>query len=654
MFNYLDELNEDQRRAVEHSGSPLLILAGAGSGKTKALTYKAAYLVHTKQASPEQILLVTFTNKAAGEMRERVEKAAGVRLPNVGTFHSMSSRILRREGREIGLPPDYVIYDAGDQEDLVKIIVDELDIDVKRFAPKAILSTISGAKQEMLTPEMYGNLARGQFQEVAASVYKAYQKRMNQFSALDFDDLLMKTVELLKNNEQVLNRYQNLFQHIFVDEYQDTNTVQYLLTKLLAKKNKRLTVVGDASQSIYRWRGADYRNILKLKQDYPDLTEIRLERNYRSSQNILDAAHAVINNNRSHPVLKLWTESGAGEKIKLIEAYTAEDEARKINEEIGKLRLKGYGWKEMAILYRTNAQSRSIEESFIRNGVPYVLIGGVKFYERKEIKDVLAYLRVLQNPEDGVSYKRAEKIGKRRLEAVLSVRERMVENGKTASEILEKILEVTKYLDKYDEEFEEDLSRIENVRELQAVAEEFADLTSFLENVALVQAEYYAGEKGQKSDEAVTLMTLHAAKGLEYRVVFLVGLEEGLFPHSRSMMEAEEMEEERRLMYVGVTRAKELLYLSYAKQRMVWGSTGSQTRSRFIDEISPELLEIAEYTKIPTQHHRPKDKDDEKFWREHGAQLKTKRSGVRIDSLSNETLDDFLSGDISIDELLNR
>lgn len=659
MTNFLDELNTEQRAAVEHSGSPLLILAGAGSGKTKALTYKAAYLVDSKQATPEQILLVTFTNKAAGEMRQRVEKVLGrpIKFPNVGTFHSMSSRILRRSGREIGLPADFVIYDSDDQEQLVKMIAEEMRLDVKRFAPRAILSTISGAKQEMLTPELYANIARGQFQEIAAQVYKTYQKKLTDYSALDFDDLLFKTVELLKTNKSILEYYQNVFRYIFIDEYQDTNTTQYTFTKLLASQNRQLTVVGDASQSIYRWRGADYRNILKLREDYKDLTEIRLERNYRSTQNILDAAHAVITNNHSHPILKLWTEVGAGEKIKLIEAYTASDEARRINDEISNLRASGYEWNDIAILYRTNAQSRAIEESFIRNGVPYILVGGVKFYERKEIKDVLAYLRLMQNPEDGVSYQRAEKAGKRRLDQLLNMREGYHIDEHSAGEILDKVLETTKYLDKYDEEIEEELARIENVRELSAVAEEFTDLPSFLENVALVQAEYFAGEKGKTDKRAVTLMTLHAAKGLEFPIVFLVGMEEGLFPHSRSMMDNEEMEEERRLAYVGITRAKEKLYLTYAKQRTVWGSTGMSARSRFIDEINPDLIQILgglANQRVSEAVDQKMGKLEKDFWEEHGAVIRNpvKKSNIRIDEMTDSVLEDFLSGNMSIDDLL--
>jgi len=640
-MNYLDELNERQKEAVLHEGSPLLILAGAGSGKTKTLTYKAAHLVHTGKASPEQILLVTFTNKAAQEMRNRVVKVTGQYLPSVGTFHSMSCRILRTHGREIGIEPEFVIYDAGDQEDLVKAISREMELDPKRYKPKSLVTAISQTKQEMVDAGTYSNLARGQFQEIVARVYLEYQKRMAKYKALDFDDLLSNSVSLLQANNETLKYYQDKFRYVFVDEYQDTNTAQYTFTKLIAKANRGLVVVGDASQSIYKWRGADYRNILKLRQDYSDLKEIRLERNYRSTQTILDAAHGVISNNRSHPILALWTEQNDGEKISLIEAYTAGDEARKVNEEIQKLKSSGVNFQEIAILYRTNAQSRAIEEMFIRSGIPYVLVGGTKFYERKEIKDVLAYLRVMLNPEDGVSYGRSEKNGKRRLADLLLNREKYMDGQHTASEILEYVLTSTKYLKKFDEDLDEDVARIENAKELAAVPQEFEDLHSFLENVALVQAEYYAGEKTKDSREAITLMTLHAAKGLEFRAVFMVGLEEGLFPHARSMADNEEMEEERRLMYVGITRAKERLYLSFARQRTVWGTEGNQQRSRFIDEIDPKLIESlnSSATHLP---HPPSD-----F-------VRTKNTGIRIDALSEDTLDDFLSGEISVEELLSR
>ena len=612
MHTYLDELNTEQRRAAEHLGTPLLILAGAGSGKTKTLTYKAAHLLHSGFVTPEQLLLVTFTNKAAGEMKERVKKVAGTYLPNVGTYHSLSARILRRHGDALGIGHDFVIYDDGDQEDLVKQIQAELSQDPKRFKARSIMGMISSAKQEMVNPENYRSMARGPFQEAAAAVYTKYQKYLREYTAVDFDDLLSLTVELLQKNAHVRDNYQNLFKAVFVDEYQDTNTTQYLLTKLLAARAE-LTVVGDASQSIYRWRGADYRNMTKLKSDFPTLTEIRLERNYRSTQNILDAATTVIGHNKNHPILSLWTEAGAGEPI---------------------------------------------GEAFIRNGVPYTLVGGTKFYERKEIKDLLAYLRILLNPADKVSYARAEKVGKRRLAMLMAIRENIDVAKTRPSELLGTIIETTKYLDQFDEDDPEELSRIENIRELQVVAEEFEDLPALLENVALVQSEYFAGEKGKDKSNSVTLMTLHAAKGLEFPIVFLIGMEEGLFPHSRALMDLEEMEEERRLAYVGITRAKEKLYLSYAKQRTVWGNTGFQTKSRFIDEIPSQLIQIVGDSAGRQVSGEPvgqiKSKSEKDFWVSHGAQFKTKKSGVRIDSLNDSTLDDFLSGNLSIDELLNR
>jgi DNA helicase-2/ATP-dependent DNA helicase PcrA len=661
-FEYLDELNEEQLAAVKHTGSPLLIMAGAGSGKTKTLTYKAAYLIHSNIIRPEQLLMVTFTNKAAAEMKERLAKVIGTKVPNVGTFHSMSARILRRDAEAAGLSRDFVIYDDGDQEALVKEIMVSLQLDPKRYKPRSIMGMISSSKQELVTPEQYKSMAHGPFQEAAAEVYLKYQKQLKAYGAVDFDDLLSLTVKLFQENPTILDKYQEMFRYIFVDEYQDTNTSQYLFTTLLARKYKQLTVVGDASQSIYRWRGADYRNMTKLKKEYPNLTELQLSRNYRSTQNILDAAYGVIGNNKNHPILSLWTETGAGEKITLITANSGSDEATRIIEELNKLHLS-HEWNEMALLYRTNAQSRSIEEGFIRAGIPYVLVGGTKFYERKEIKDLLSYLRVVLNPEDGISMRRVEKLGKRKLAQVMNIPHEMDVQAATPSELLEKVIESSQYLQQFDEEVEEELGRIENIKELQSVASEFTNLAEFLENISLVQSEYYADEKkptDQKDGkrDAVTLMTLHAAKGLEFPIVFLIGMEEGLFPHSRSLMEIEEMEEERRLAYVGITRAKHKLYMSWAKQRIVWGNVGSQNRSRFVDEVPSELFEYSESVTTRVQMFSSDvgsmKKDDEKFWREHGAQLKTKKSGIKIDSLSDSTLDDFLSGNMSVEDLLNR
>lgn len=660
MYEYLDQLNPEQRAAVEHMGTPLLLMAGAGSGKTKTLTYKAAYLIHSNAITADELLMVTFTNKAAGEMKERLLKVVGKHVPNVGTFHSMSARILRRDAVHAGLSPDFVIYDDSDQEALVKEVCATFQIDPKRYKPRSIMAAISSAKQEMVSPEQYSGMAHGPFQEAAAQVYERYQKQLKKYGAVDFDDLLSLTVKLFQENPEVLSKYQEKFKYIFVDEYQDTNTTQYLFTTLLASKYKQLTVVGDASQSIYKWRGADYRNMAKLKREYSDLTELQLSRNYRSTQNILDAAYNVIGNNKHHPILSLWTEEGPGDKITMIEAYSGSDEASQIVAELTKLH-ENHAWSEMALLYRTNAQSRSIEEGFIRSGIPYVLIGGTKFYERKEIKDLLSYLRVVLNPEDMISYRRVEKLGKRKLSIVLNIPHEMDSSSATPSELLEKVIENSQYMRQFDDEIEEERARIENIKELQSVASEFENVSEFLENIALVQSEYSDQEKFGKDGkrDAVTLMTLHAAKGLEYPIVFIIGMEEGLFPHSRSLMEIEEMEEERRLAYVGITRAKYKLYLSWAKQRIIWGNTGIQTRSRFIDEIDSKLFEYRYSTLKPSIQYgneaaRSIKSDDAKFWREHGAQLKTKKSGIKIDSLSDSTLDDFLSGNMSVEELLNR
>ncbi len=571
--------------------SPLLVLAGAGSGKTRTIVYKAAYAIEKNLCSAGRMLLVTFTNKAAGEMRERVERLVGREVKHVGTFHALAAKMLRQWGPKVGVGHDFVIYDQNDQLSLIKEIMQELKLDNKEHKPRGVLYQITRAKQEMIGAREYESLSRSYYQEIVAKVYREYEKRLQKYGGLDFEDLLTKAVKLLEEKEEVLRQYQDFFEYVFVDEYQDTNSVQYQLTKLLVQKRRGLCVVGDAAQSIYRWRGANYRNLMKLKDDFPDLMEIRLERNYRSSQNILQAAEAVISRNQGHPVLSLWTDRGEGEKIGLIEANSAQEEARRVAAEIERWqRGRGKGWGEFAILYRTNAQSRVIEEELIRRRIPYRLVGGIKFYERAEIKDVLAYLRLVYNPGDGVARKRAEKIGKRRLRRLMSELEEFDYRKYKVSQILEMIYAKTEYLNKYDKETQEGLARLENIYELETMAREFDDLGKFLENVALVQAEYYAGEMG-KGEEAVSLMTLHAAKGLEFPVVFIVGMEEGLLPHARSMNDKEELEEERRLCYVGITRAKEKLYFSFAQQRGFWGRQASKVRSRFLEEIEPRLFE---------------------------------------------------------------
>jgi len=600
MSSLLKHLNPQQQKAVTHEGSPLLILAGAGSGKTRALIYRAVYMILGKKVNPENILLVTFTNKAAGEMKERIKKLVNHQPPFASTFHSFCARILRKEGKYLGIPISYLIYDTNDQRDLIKEVMQKLEISPQRFKPYSILATISSAKNELIGPSEYSNYAKGYFQETVARTYLLYQNFLRKYDALDFDDLIFKTVELFEKEPAVLGKYQNHFHYILVDEYHDTNKAQYELTKLLATKRKNLTVVADCSQSIYGWRGANFRNVLNLKKDFPQLKTINLEQNYRSKQTILEAAHAVISNNTTHPVLKLWTENDKGEKIKLYEAKSEKDEANFIVNEIHRSLTINHqsSYSHFAVLYRTNAQSRVLVEALLQTGIPYVLIGGVRFYERKEIKDCLVYLRFLANPKDKVSFKRIEKLGKRRLKKFLELQKKLKPEKHTTTELLDKVLKKTNYWSLFNEKDEKDLLRIENIKELFSVAAEFPNLTEFLENVALVEQEHLPtgttrqSLKNRERKNAVTLMTMHAAKGLEFQTVFMVGMEEGLFPHSRSLMEKEELEEERRLAYVGITRAKENLFLTHSRRRLYFGIRNFNQISRFITEIPNNLLEF--------------------------------------------------------------
>ena len=592
----LSDLNLQQKTAVTYDKGPVLVLAGAGSGKTKVLTHRVAYFIDKGFVKAENCLLMTFTNKASGEMKERIIKLINQSPGFAGTFHSLCAKILRIDGRVIGIPPGFLIYDEQDQKSLVKKIIENLNLSTDQYNPAAILSVISDTKNQMLSPTQYSELINGEFQQVVFKVYLEYEKRLKEIGALDFDDLLIKAVLLLKGDSEVIKKWQNKFTHIFVDEWQDTNKIQYALTKLLVGNRKNITAVGDASQSIYSWRGADYKNINYLIKDNPDIKIINLEQNYRSTQNILEAANSVISKNTTHPILKLWTQKEKGERIKLYMARNGLDEADFIVDEINKLKRKGLNYSNMAVLYRTNAQSRVIEEALLHTGIPYMLVGGTKFYDRKEVKDVLSYLRLLVNPKDSVSRKRIEKLGVRKLEKFKAFQE-SIENieGKTTLDILDLILEKTGYLDLFQKETEENLARLENIKELRSVATEFRDITEFLENVALVEAEQTDSKKvrikGKNDTEAITLMTLHAAKGLEFSVVFIVGMEEGLFPHSRSLWEQNQLEEERRLAYVGITRAKETLYLSYASRRIYFGEQVSNPPSRFIIDIPEELLE---------------------------------------------------------------
>jgi len=590
----LGGLNPGQKKAVTFEGGPLLILAGAGSGKTRVLTHRVAWLIE-KGAKPEEILLLTFTNKAAGEMIKRVTAllhpfgySQGY-MGQGGTFHSFSAKALRRYADEAGLDPNFVIFDEADQLDTVRQAMTAVGVDVKAIRPGSVLGAISDAKNELIGPTEYASFARGNFSVTVARVYLAYQQLLRKYKALDFDDLLGEMVKLIKSNSEVREKLQERFKYVLVDEYQDTNKAQYEITKTLAQKYKNLTAVGDAAQAIYSWRGANYRNLLALRGDFLDLTILNLEQNYRSTQIILDAAKSVVSKNKNHPILDLWTVREGGEKIIIYEAESELEEAGFIVAQLLSCSLlQSFRYSDYAVLYRTNAQSRVLEEAFLHAGIPYSLVGGVRFYERKEIKDVLAYLRLVLNPEDEVAKKRAEKNGKGRLQKLLIFNIEFL--NKKSLEVLDEVLKVTGYLEQFDELNEEDAVRLENIKELRSVAQEFPELVHFLENVALTERE--SRRAGEYKNGAVTLMTLHAAKGLEFRHVFMVGMEEGLFPHSRSLMDSEQMEEERRLAYVGMTRAMDKLYLTYARRRLFFGSRSNNPVSRFLGDIPEKLIEV--------------------------------------------------------------
>jgi DNA helicase-2/ATP-dependent DNA helicase PcrA len=589
-------LNEDQLAAVSYTTGPALILAGAGSGKTNVLIHKVAYLIAETGAHPLDILMVTFTNKAAEEMKKRLitmfQDTGASHLPVSGTFHSLSARMLRMDGSALNIPQDFVIYDGNDQIDLMKEIMDEVGISQKNTHPGAVLHTISEAKNELIGPTEYPKLVHGYFQETVAKLYLLYQSRLRKNSAMDFDDLISESVRLLTTNDDVRGRYQERYKHVLVDEYQDTNHAQYQLSKLLGGRYRRITVVGDASQSIYKFRGADFRNIVNFKTDYPDAKEFHLERNYRSTQVILDAAFGVIRRNTSHPILKLWTNQASTERIGLYEARTEHDEAEFISTTIIKSNRK---YSDFAILYRTNAQSRVIEEVFLRSGIPYTLVGGTKFYDRKEIKDVLSYIRLIIHPNDSVAEKRIGKLGKGRYQKFVAFRETVTSEAQlpalTTLELMDRLVAATGYLELYDANVEEEAMRLENIKELRSVASEFPVVSDFLETVSLLEGDPKTKDTKSERTNVVTLMTMHAAKGLEFPIVFIVGMEEGLFPHSRSLMDKEELEEERRLCYVGITRAKEKLYLTFANKRLFFGTRTENMISRFISEIPEELFE---------------------------------------------------------------
>lgn len=595
----LAHLNQAQQEAVTTGLGPILILAGAGSGKTRVLTHRIAHLITNQRVDPDQILAVTFTNKAAHEMKERVEKLVNkglTSLPLICTFHSFCARVLRRDGKHLGLAPAYLIYDETDQLELIKGAMKKLEISVKRLSVRALRAAISGAKNELISPEAYQKFARGYFTETVAQVYPVYQNLLRQAGAVDFDDLLVLTVKLFQDHPHVLEKYQERFRFILIDEYQDTNRAQYLLTKQLAQKYQNLFVVGDAAQSIYSFRGADHRNLTSLQNDFPQIRIYHLERNYRSTQTILSAANAVISHNTSHPILTLYTRNPVGQPVQLYQAADELEEAQFVAESILTFNpSQPSNNASIAVLYRTNAQSRTFEEAFLHLGIPYVLVGGVRFYERKEIKDILAYLRLLHNPNDHLSLTRATKIGKRRLDRFqnwsLKIRPKLSSSKSppTTRELLDQILKNTGYLERFKPEDESDLARLENIKELGSVADVLPELSQFLENVALVQQESLP-DRPMVKQQPVTLLTVHAAKGLEFNTVFMVGMEENLFPHARAMFEKHELEEERRLAYVGMTRAKEGLTFTHARRRLYLGSLGNNQLSRFVEAIPEELI----------------------------------------------------------------
>ena len=639
MNSLLTGLNKEQQQAVQLTEGPLLILAGAGSGKTKVLTVRIAHLL-AQGVNPYEILAITFTNKAAKEMKSRVEGLVGDVANRIwlSTFHSFCAKFLRFElDNFLGYNSNFTIYDISDSQAVIKAALKALNLDDKYYPVGAMIAAISDAKNKLLFASDFRKQARDFYQQKVADVYEYYERELRKNNALDFDDLLLVAVKLLQSNEAVLDKYSKRFRYVMIDEYQDTNHAQYLLAKLLASHWKNIAVVGDADQSIYAWRGADIQNILDFEKDYPNCTSIKLEQNYRSTKIILDAANAVIENNEGRPKKNLWTDKTEGAKIQHFTAQSEHEEAAFIGDTIAKKHdIHGVPYGDMAILYRTNAQSRVLEEALIKRALPYTMVGGTKFYDRKEIKDVLAYLRVLYNPFDDLSLLRIINVPKRSIGATTvaklqdyarangtslfmtltqlhlvdtikgKTKEKLEEFGiliftlvaemedKTVLDILESILDRTGYLAQLEESTDpQDQARAENIGELLSVAKDFQDtnptgtVEDFLEQVALVNDV----DSFEQEESKVTLMTLHAAKGLEFPIVFLGGLEEGLFPHSRTLMNPEEIEEERRLAYVGITRAEKELYISNATTRTVFGRTSSYLPSRFIDEIPEELVD---------------------------------------------------------------
>jgi DNA helicase-2/ATP-dependent DNA helicase PcrA len=625
----LDGLNPMQREAAEHVDGPLLVVAGAGSGKTRVLTHRIAHLISNHGVSPMNILAITFTNKAAGEMKHRVESLIGPVAKSmwVSTFHSACVRILRVHAERIGYPKTFSIYDQADAQRLTGYVIRDMGLDVKRFTPRAVHAVISNWKNELVSPTQATERAAHIFDRKHSEIYREYQERLLKAGAMDFDDLLVNVVRLFRMHTDVLASYQDRFKYILVDEYQDTNIAQNEIVLSLAARHHNVCVVGDTDQSIYAFRGADFRNIGQFEDAFDEVSVVVLEQNYRSTQNILDAANAVIAQNFGRKPKELWTETGPGDPIVRFHADDEGDEAAFVARTMQTLRTGGRKWGDMAVFYRTNPQSRVVEEIFMRFGVPYKVVGGTRFYDRREIKDAVAYLRVVTNPLDEVSVKRVLNMPKRGIgdtsisrldlfareenisffealrragdagvsgaarrgiESFVAVIDEVAgQEEQTPGALFEAVLEKSGYLAEFDNENSvEDAGRLENLGELVSSAKEFAQVDEFLEQVSLV-----ADADDLSDDDKVIMMTMHAAKGLEYPVVFIVGVEEGLFPHSRALVDANELEEERRLAYVGITRAQERLFLTHAWSRQQFGTTQYNPPSRFLDEIPEELVE---------------------------------------------------------------
>lgn len=622
----LENLNKEQKKAVLYNEGPLLILAGAGSGKTKVLTTKIAYLIKEKGISPYEILAITFTNKAAKEMKERVENLIGeeARFIQISTFHSFGLRLLRENCKDLGYEPNFVIMDSDDSLVIVKKIMKDLNYDIKQFSPKAVKNKISSCKNELMSPNDYEKYVAGDFDQIILDVYRKYEEKLKSSNAVDFDDLLLLPIKLFRKHKDILEMYQNRYKYILIDEYQDTNEAQYILSKMISAKYKNICVVGDADQAIYGFRGANYKNILNFEKDYPNVLSIKLEQNYRSTKNILDAANCVIRNNQSRKEKNLWSTKGDGEKVTYYRAYDQLDEAHQVASFIKKIQDSGKSLSQVAILYRTNAQSRVMEEELLKDSIPYHIVGGLSFYSRKEIKDLLAYLKLIYNEKDDISLLRVINTPKRGigLKTIQALQTRAdinnsslfeaIDGGKEQSfkdlilslknvsetvsltELIDKVLDASGIRRELEAEKSIEAEvRLENLKEFKSITKAFEErlglvsLEDFLYEISLVNDK----DEYSEANDKVSLMTVHSVKGLEFDIVFVIGLEEGIFPHMNSLYSSYDVEEERRLCYVAITRAREKLYLFNARRRVLFGNEQINPPSRFLGEIDKELLE---------------------------------------------------------------